>query len=80
MRLAAVLVVVASTLAVPALPAGVVHVSVVVDVTFGDVHVAPPIVTVVAPVTKFVPVIVTDIPPAVRPLVGLIAITVGGDK
>ena len=70
-------VVVASTLAVPAPPLGAVHVSEVVDVTFGAVHVEPLIVTVVAPITKFVPVIVTLVPPAVGPLAGLIAVTVG---
>jgi hypothetical protein len=32
----------------------------------------------VAPVAKFVPVIVTAVPPAVNPLVGEILVTVGG--
>jgi len=69
--------VVTSTLAVPALPDGVVQVIEVTDVTAGDAQVLPPIVTVVAPVTKSVPVIVTLVPPAVEPEVGLIDVTVG---
>ena len=44
--------VVTRTLAVPALPAGVMQVIHVVDVTEGDVQVLPAIVTVVAPATK----------------------------
>jgi len=39
----------------------------------------PPMVTAVAPV-KFVPVMVTAVPPAVVPLVGEIAVTVGEVK
>jgi hypothetical protein len=38
----------------------------------------PPKVTVVAPV-KFVPVTVTTVPPAVLPVFGLTAVTVGAD-
>lgn len=37
----------------------------------------PPMVTLVAPV-KLVPVMVTDVPPVVGPLVGETAVTVGG--
>ena len=40
---------------------------------------APPNVTV-APATKFVPVIVTAVPPAVDPLFGLTLLTVGGNN
>ena len=68
---------VTSTLAVPALPAGVVQVNDVVDVTEGDVQVLTPILTVVAPATKLVPVMVTLVAPAVAPLLGLMAVTVG---
>ena len=70
--------VVTSTLfAVPALPEGVVQVIEVVELTEGAAQVLPSIVAVVAPVTKLVPVIVTLVPPAVGPLLGLIAVTVG---
>ena len=68
---------VTSTLAVPALPAGVVQVIDVVDVTEGDVQVLTPILTVVAPATKLVPVMVTLVAPVVAPLLGLMAVTVG---
>ena len=37
-------------------------------------------VAVVAPVTKLVPVIVTKVPPAEGPEVGLIAVTVGAAR
>ena len=69
--------VVTSTLAVPAVPDGVVQLIEVADVTEGDVQALSPIVTVVAPVTKSVPVIVTLVPPAVGPLLGLIELAVG---
>ena len=69
--------VVTSTLAVPAVPDGVVQLIEVADVTEGDVQVLPSIVTVVAPVTKLVPVMVMPVTPAVGPLLGLIAVTVG---
>ena len=59
------------------MPVGVVQVMLVEDATFGAVQVAPPMVTVDAPVTKLVPVMVTDVPPAAEPLVGEIAVTVG---
>jgi hypothetical protein len=69
--------VVTSTLAAPALPAGVVAVIVVSLTTVTPVADAPPMVTVVAPV-KSVPVIVTAAPPAVGPEAGEIELTVGG--
>ena len=67
---------VTSTLAVPALPAGVVAVIEVELTTFTAVAAVPPIVTAVAPV-RSVPVIVTDCPPASGPDDGLIAVAVG---
>ena len=69
--------VVTSTLAVPAVPAGVVAVIEVEETTVTLVAAAPPIVTLVAPV-KPVPAIVTPVPPPVGPVVGEIAVTVGG--
>ena len=69
--------VVTSTLADPALPDGVVQVIEVLELTDGEVHVLLLIVTVVAPVTKFVPVMVMEVPPAVEPLVGETVATVG---
>ena len=71
------LAVVTSTLAVPAVPAGVVQVMEVPLTTVTLVAAVPPMVTPVAPL-KFVPVIVTLVPPEVLPLVGEIAVTVGG--
>ena len=68
--------VVTSTLAVPALPAGVIAVMVVAFTTVTEVAAVPPIVTAVAPV-KPVPVMVTDCPPASGPDDGLIAVAVG---
>jgi hypothetical protein len=65
------------TVTAPALPVGVVAVMVVLFTTVTLVAAAPPKVTV-APVTKFVPVIVTDVAPSVDPLFGLILLTVGG--
>jgi hypothetical protein len=67
---------VTDTVAEPAVPAGVVAVIVVLLTTVTFVAAAPPIVTV-APDAKFVPVIVTDVPPAVEPLLGLTPVTVG---
>ena len=69
---------------VPRMPAvgelaGVVTVIVVSFTTEMLVAGAPPIVTPVAPV-KFVPVRVTDWPPAAGPLGGLIALTVGAAR
>ena len=68
--------VVTRTLAVPAVPGGVDALMEVALRTVNDVAV-PPIVTAVAP-AKFVPVMVTAVPPVVEPLLGLIAVTVGG--
>ena len=65
------------TVAAPTLPAGVVAVIVVLFTTATFVAAAPPNVTV-APVAKFVPVIVTAVPPVVDPLFGLTLVTVGG--
>ena len=67
--------VVTSTLAVPAVPAGVVAV-IVVALTLPTEAAVPPMVTAVAPV-KPVPVIVTVCPPANGPDVGLMDVTVG---
>ncbi len=49
------------------------------DTTTTDVHELPPIVTVV-PEIKFVPVIVTEVPPAVVPEDGEMLVTVGGPE
>jgi len=68
---------VAATVTAPALPAGVVAVITVALTTVTFVAAAPPNVTVV-PEAKFVPVIVTAVPPAVVPLFGLTPVTVGG--
>jgi hypothetical protein len=65
------------TLTDPALPAGVVAVIVVLFATVTLVAAVPPKVTV-APAAKLVPVIVTDVPPEVDPLLGLTLLTVGG--
>ena len=64
--------VVTTTLAVPALPAGVVAVIDVALTTVTPVAAAPPMVTPVAPV-KLVPVMVTVVPPRGAPVFGLIA-------
>ena len=68
--------VVTSTLAVPALPAGVVAVMVVSVKVPIMVAATPRMVTPVAPV-KPVPVMVMLVPPAIGPLVGEILVTVG---
>ena len=68
---------VTATLLAPAMPAGVTAVMVVVEVTFSAVAATPPTVTLVVPTTKFVPVIVIDVPPIVEPLVGLTDVRVG---
>jgi hypothetical protein len=64
------------TLTAPAACAGVVAVIVVAFTTVTPVALVPPRVTV-APLTKPVPLIVTLVPPAVGPEVGLIPVTVG---
>ena len=72
---------VTATLFAPAAPAetaGTLAVMVVVEVTLSDVASTPPTVTLVAPATKFVPVIVISVPPRVEPLVGVTAVIVGG--
>jgi hypothetical protein len=65
------------TVTAPALPAGVVAVMLVLLTTATLVAAALPNVTV-APVAKFVPVIVTAVPPAAGPLFGDTLLTVGG--
>ena len=65
------------TATVPAVPAGVAAVMVVPFTTTTLVAVAAPNVTV-APAMKFVPVIVTGVPPAVDPVFGDTLLTVGG--
>ena len=67
------------TVTAPVLPAGVVAVIVVLFTTTTLVAVAPPNVTV-APAAKFVPVIVTAVPPDVDPLLGDTLLTVGGAR
>jgi hypothetical protein len=64
------------TVTAPALPAGVVAVIVVLFTTTTLVAAVPPNVTV-APTAKFVPVIVTEVPPAVDPLVGATLLKAG---
>ena len=64
-------------LAPPFVTAGVVQVMVVVEVTLTLLHARPPKLTV-AGETKFVPVIVTEVPPVVGPPTGEMAETVGG--
>jgi hypothetical protein len=64
------------TVTAPALPAGVVAVIDVLLTTTTFVAAALPNVTV-APVAKFVPVMVIAVPPVVGPLFGLTLATVG---
>jgi hypothetical protein len=64
------------TVTAPALPAGVVAVMVVAFTTTTFVAAALPNFTV-APEAKFVPVMVTDVPPATGPLFGLMLVTNG---
>jgi len=68
--------VVTSTLAVPALPAGVVQVAEVAETTVRPVQAEPPTVMPVAPV-RLAPVMVMLVPPVVGPLVGETEVTVG---
>ena len=65
------------TVTEPAMPAGVVAVICVALTTTTFVAAAEPNVTV-APAAKFVPVIVTAVPPAVDPLFGATLPAVGG--
>jgi hypothetical protein len=67
---------VTTTFTAPAACAGVVAVICVALTTTTFVAPAPPNVTV-APVAKFVPVMVTPVPPAAGPLLGLTLVTVG---
>src|SRR4029077_470781 len=64
------------TVTAPAVPAGVAAVIVVPFTTTTFVAAAAPNVTV-APAAKFVPVMVTDVPPEVVPVFGLTLPTVG---
>lgn len=64
------------TVTAPAFPAGVVAVMVVLFTTVTPVACALPNATV-APDAKFVPVIVTAVPPAAGPVFGLRLLTVG---
>jgi hypothetical protein len=64
------------TVTAPALPAGVVAVICVPFTTTTFVAAVPPNVTV-APAAKFVPVIVTAVPPPVDPLFGDTLLSVG---
>ena len=64
------------TVIAPAACAGVVAVMVVLFTTTTLVAAVPPNVTV-APAAKFVPVIVTAVPPAVEPPFGTTLLTVG---
>ena len=68
--------VVTKTLAVPAVPAGVVAVIVVALSTVKLVAALPPMVTAVAPV-KSVPVMVMVVPPAIDPAEGEMLATEG---
>ena len=70
--------VVTLTFAGPAVPAPVSAVIVVLFTTL-KLCTAPPTVTDVAPV-KFVPVMVTAVPPTMLPYTGVILVTVGGGK
>ena len=65
------------TLTVPAAPAGVVAVIVVLFTTVTPVALLVPTLTV-APATKLDPLTVIAVPPVVRPLVGDTPLTVGG--
>ena len=63
------------TVTAPAAPAGVV--AVIVPLTTTTLVAAALPKLTVAPEAKFVPVIVTAVPPAVDPLLGLTLLTVG---
>jgi hypothetical protein len=70
------MVLVTDTVTLPAVPAGLTALMVVELVTVYDVAAVAPNFTAVAPVRP-VPVMVTVVPPAAGPLVGLIDETVG---
>ena len=69
---------VTTTLTEPAACAGAVAVSEVEELKVTPVLAVPPNVTV-APLTKSVPVMFTDVPPAAGPLFGDADVTAGGD-
>jgi len=69
-------VVTATLLVAPAVPAGVLAVTEVLDITAMFVASMPPTVTLVAPI-KLVPAIVMVVPPVVGPEVGLMLPMVG---
>ena len=64
------------TLALPAVPAGKITVIEVAELTTTDVPALAPKFTV-DPARKLVPVMVTEVPPAVGPADGLMDVTVG---
>ena len=68
--------VVTVTLTTPVTPAGAVTVIEVAEVKVRPVAATVPNLTEVAP-TKLVPEMVTDVPPAPGPVIGLRAVTVG---
>ena len=72
--------VVTVTLTMPAVPAGAVALIDVAETKVTAVPAFAPNFTVVAPLTKPVPVRVTTVPPATGPLDGLSAVTVGATR
>ena len=70
--------VVTTTFLAPAELTGVIAVMLVLLITTTLVAAVPPMITAVA-LMKFVPVMVTGVPPRVVPLVGEIDMTVGGE-
>ena len=66
-------------LCVPTVKFGKVAVIDVAEVTFTLVNEIPFIVAVVCPLTKFVPVMVTELPPVTDPVDGEIAVIVGAE-
>ena len=68
---------VTTTFFAPAVPVGVVAVIEVALKIVTLVAAVPPMATA-APLTKFVPVMVTEVPPAVGPELGEILLTEGG--
>ena len=71
--------VVTVTVAAPATPAGATAVMEVAELTTTPDAAFTPNFTAVAPV-KLVPVMITDVPPAAGPLVGLNNVTVGAAR
>lgn len=67
--------VVTTTFTTAAACAGVTQVIVVGLITVTFVAAAPPMLTLVAPLMNSLPVIVTGVPPATRPLLGLMLVT-----